>query len=183
VSFLGSDALDAYFNRVYGETFRSVSRFVVSKCGSVQDSEDIVQNIYTRFYQRIAKKGYEDIENAEAFVINIAKFECRNYFGSVKKHSVSTSFSEYTEEQMVEIEKEMSKEQKNLEDVLCNEILAKQIFDDIARDDPVIGRIFYLHFVCDMKLDDVAKELDLTLSSVKNKLYRTIERQKKKFDI
>jgi RNA polymerase sigma-70 factor (ECF subfamily) len=34
-----------------------------------------------------------------------------------------------------------------------------------------------------MKLDEVAKELDLTLSSVKNKLYRTIERQKKKFDI
>ena len=180
---MGSDALDAYFNKVYGDTFRSVSRFVVSKCGSVQDSEDIVQNIYTRFYQRIAKKGYDDIENAEAFVINIAKFECRNYFGSVKKHSVSTSFSEYTEEQMVEIEKEMSKEQKNLEDVLCNEILAKQIFDDIANDDPVIGRIFYLHFVCDMKLDDVARELDLTLSSVKNKLYRTIERQKKKFDI
>ena len=90
-----------------------------------------------------------DIDSAEAFVINIAKFECRNYFGAVKKHSVSTSFSEYTEEQMVEIEKEMSKEQKNLEDVLCNEILAKQIFDDIARDDPVIGRIFYLHFVCE----------------------------------
>ena len=77
----------------------------------------------------------------------------------------------------------MSKEQKNLEDVLCNELLAKQIFEDIAKDDPVIGRIFYLHFVCDMKLDDIARELDLTLSSVKNKLYRTIERQKKKFNI
>lgn len=180
---MGSNTLDAYFNKVYSETFRAVSRFVVSKCGSIQDSEDIVQNIYTRFYQRIAKKGHDDIENAEAFVINIAKFECKNYFGAVKKHSVATSFSEYTEEQMVEIEKEMSKDQKNLEDVLCNEILAKQIFDDIAKDDPVIGRIFYLHFVCDMKLDEIADELDLTLSSVKNKLYRTIERQKKKFDI
>ncbi len=180
---MGSDALDAYFNKVYGETFRAVSRFVVSKCGSIQDSEDIVQNIYTRFYQRIAKKGYEDIESAEAFLINIAKFECRNYFGALKKHSVSTSFSEYTEEQMVEIEKEMSKEQKNLEDVIGNELLARQIFEDIAKDDPVIGRIFYLHFVCDMKLDDIARELDLTLSSVKNKLYRTIERQKKKFDL
>ncbi len=134
-------------------------------------------------YQRIAKKGYDDIDSAEAFVINIAKFECRNYFGSIKKNSVNTYFADYTEEQMVEIEAEMSKEQKNLEDVLCNELLAKQIFEDIAKDDPVIGRIFYLHFVCDMKLDDIARELDLTLSSVKNKLYRTIERQKKKFNI
>ena len=54
-----------------------------------------------------------------------------------------------------EIDAQMSREQRSLEDVLCNELLAKQIFDDIANDDPVIGRIFYLHFVCDMKLDDV----------------------------
>lgn len=180
---MGSDTLEAYFNKVYGDTFRAVSRFVVSKCGSIQETEDIVQNIYTRFYQRIAKKGYDDIESAEAFVINIAKFECKNYFGSVKRRSSGSNFSDYTEEQMVEIEAEMSKEQRGLEDVLCNEILAKQIFDDIARDDPVIGRIFYLHFVCDMKLDEVAKEVGLSLSGVKNKLYRTIERQKKKFDL
>ncbi len=180
---MGSDTLEAYFNKVYGDTFRAVSRFVVSKCGSIQESEDIVQNIYTRFYQRIAKKGYDDIESAEAFVINIAKFECKNYFGLVKKRSASSNFSDYTEEQMVEIEAEMSKEQRGLEDVLTNEILAKQIFDDIARDDPITGRIFYLHFVCDMKLDEIADELGLSLSGVKNKLYRTIERQKKKFDL
>ncbi len=180
---MGSDTLEAYFNKVYQDTFRAVSRFVVSKCGSIQESEDIVQNIYTRFYQRIAKKGYDDIESAEAFVINIAKFECRNYFSLSKKRSVGANFSDYTEEQMVEIEAGLSKEQRGLEDVLCNEILAKQIFEDIANDDPVVGRIFYLHFVCDMKLDEIAKELDMNLSTVKNKLYRTIERQKKKFDL
>ena len=180
---MGNDALDAYFNSVYKETFSSVSRYVVSKCGSIQESEDIIQNIYARFYQRIAKKGCSDIENAEAFVINIAKFECKNYFAFIKKHSSATSFSDYSEEQMVAIEAEMSREQKNLEDVLCNELVAKQIFDDIAKDDPVIGKIFYLHFVCDMKLDEVAKSLGMNLSTVKNKLYRTIERQKKKFNL
>ena len=180
---MGSGALETYFNKVYGDTFKSVSRYVVSKCGSVQESEDIIQNIYARFYQRIAKKGYEDIENEEAFLINIAKFECLNFFGAVKKHSVKSNFSEISDEQMFEIESQMSKEQRSLEDILCNELLAKQILEDIMKDDPTVGRIFYLHFVCDMKLDDVAKELGLGLSSVKNKLYRTIERQKKKFGI
>ena len=180
---MGSETLEAYFNKVYSETFRAVSRFVVSKCGSVQESEDIVQNIYTRFYQRIAKKGYDDIENAEAFVINIAKFECKSFYGNVKKRSVAVNFSDYTEEQMVEIEAQMSKEQPLLEDVLGNDLLAKQIFEDIMNDDPVVGRIFYLHFVCDMKLDEVAQTLGLSLSNVKNKLYRTIEKQKKKFNL
>ena len=180
---MGNDALDAYFNSVYKETFSSVSRYVVSKCGSIQESEDIIQNVYARFYQRIAKKGYDDIENSEAFVINIAKFECKNYFNFVKKNSSSSSFTDFSEEQMVEIEARMSMEQRSLEDVLCNELVAKQIFDDIANDDPLTGKIFYLHFVCDMKLDEVAKSLGLNLSTVKNKLYRTIERQRKKFNL
>ncbi len=180
---MGSSTLDAYFNRVYKETFSAVSRYVVSKCGSIQESEDILQNIFARFYQRIAKKGFEDIENAEAFVINIAKFECKNYFGLMRRHSGVSSFAEFTEEQMVAVEAEMSRDQKNLEDVLCNSLVAKQIFDDIAKDDPTTGKIFYLHFVCDLKLEDVAQSLGLNLSTVKNKLYRTIERQKKKFNL
>lgn len=80
---------------------------------------------------------------------------------------------------MVAIEREMSKPQQRLEDVISNKIVAKQIFDDIMKTDELTGQIFYLHFACDMKLEDVAKALDVKLSTVKNKLYRTIEKQKK----
>lgn len=180
---MGDYALDTYFNSVYDETIKAVSRFVVSKCGNILDSEDILQNIYARFYQRISKKGYSDIDSPEAFLINIAKFECKTYFGVIKKHSKSQSFGDFSDEQMVAVEAEMSATQKNLEDVLCNEMMARQIFEDIANTDEVTGKIFYLHFVCDMKLDEVAKALDMNLSSVKNKLYRTLERQKKKFNL
>ncbi len=75
----------------------------------------------------------------------------------------------------------MSKTQKNFEDILCDELLAREIFEDIANTDELTGKIFYLYFVCDMKLSDIAEDLDMNLSAVKNKLYRTIERQKKKF--
>ncbi len=81
------------------------------------------------------------------------------------------------------IENEMSKTQKNFDDVLCNKLLAREIFEDIAAADEVTGKIFYLYFVCDMKLADIAEELNMNLSAVKNKLYRTIERQKKKFKL
>ena len=49
--------------------------------------------------------------------------------------------------------------------------------------DETVGRIFYLHFVCDMKLEEVANRLDMKLPTVKTKLYRTIEKQKKKYGI
>lgn len=179
----GEASPETYFNTVYDSTVKSLTRFVISKCGNILDAEDILQNIYARFYQRIVKKGYDDIENAEAFLIIIAKFECKSYYSAQKKHSVTESFSDYTDEQMVMIENEMSKTQKNFEDILCDELLAREIFEDIANTDELTGKIFYLYFVCDMKLSDIAEDLDMNLSAVKNKLYRTIERQKKKFKL
>ena len=128
----GHENNEEYFNRVYNETCRSVSRFVVSKCGNMEDAEDIIQNVYTRFFKRISEKGHEDIESPEAFLINIAKFECRTYFSDRKKDDKVSSFSDYTEEEMVAIEREMSKPQQRLEDVISNKIVAKQIFDDNA---------------------------------------------------
>ena len=173
--------LDIYFNNVYDDTIRSVTRFIVSKCGNFEDAEDMVQNVYTRFYQRISQKGYEDIESPEAFLINIAKFECKTYFSVKKKNEKVSSFADYSEEEMVNIEAQMSKPQKSLEDIMCNKLMAKKIFDDIVGTDEMTGQIFYLHFVCDMKLEDVALTLDVKLSTVKNKLYRTIERLRKKY--
>ncbi len=173
--------INSYFNSVYDDTIKSVTRFIVSKCGNFEDAEDMVQNVYTRFFQRISQKGYEDIESPEAFLINIAKFECKTYFSVKKKNEKVSSFADYSEEEMVNIEAEMSKPQKSLEDIMCNKLLAKKIFDDIVNTDEMTGQIFYLHFVCDMKLEDVATALDVKLSTVKNKLYRTIERLRKKY--
>ncbi len=177
----GENSPDTYFNKVYDETINSLTKYVISKCGNILDAEDILQNIYARFYQRILKKGYSDIDSPEAFLVSIAKFEFKSYYASKKKASVTESFSDYTDEQMVLIENEMSKTQKNFDDVLCNKLLAREIFEDIATTDEVTGKIFYLYFVCDMRLADIAEALNMNLSAVKNKLYRTIERQKKKF--
>lgn len=175
--------VEKYFDKTYAETFPAISRYVVSKCGSLNDAEDILQEVYSRFYLRITKKGYDDIECIEAFLISIAKFECRSYFGSIKKQPKTSSVSDMTDEQLLKIEAEMSLGQKKLEDVLCNSIMAKQIYDDVVSTDELTGKIFFLHFVSDMTLESVAGELDIPLSTVKNKLYRTIEKIKNKYNI
>lgn len=181
---VGNNDIESYFDNVYAETFESVSRFVVSHAARFQDAEDIVQNVYTRFYKRLKDKGCDDIDNAEAFVINIAKFECRSFFsGFIKRREKVSNMSDFDEEQTAALEAELSRDQKRLEDVMTDKILAKQIFDDIMSDDETVGKIFYMHFVCDMKLDEIAGQLDMKLSTVKTKLYRTLERQKKKFSI
>lgn len=181
---MGKPEIDLYFNDAYVRTFNAVSRYVTSHASRFQDSEDIIQNVYTRFYKRICEKGYADIESAEAFLINIAKFECRTFLaGFVKRREKVRNLSDFSEEESAALDAELSRDVPLLEEVMANKILAKQIFDDIMKNDETVGEIFYLHFVCDMKLDEVAKALGLNVSTVKTKLYRTIERQKKKFDL
>lgn len=181
---MGNPDLDSYFNSVYADTFGAVSRFVASHAARFQDAEDIIQNVYTRFYKRISDKGFSDIDSPEAFLINIAKFECRTMFsGFMRRKERDVILSEFDEEQTAALEADMSRDQKLLEDVMEDKLLAKQIFDDIMSSDETTGRIFYLHFVCDMKIEEVAAHLGLKTSTVKTKLYRTIEKQKKKFGI
>lgn len=181
---MGKPEIDSYFNEAYSATFNAVSRYVTTHASKFQDAEDIIQNVYSRFYQRITTKGYEDIESAEAFLINIAKFECRTFLSRFIKHRDRVkAISDFSEEESAALDAELSKNEPLLEDVINNKILARQIFDDIMKNDETTGRIFYLHFVCDMKLEDVAKSLDMNTATVKTKLYRTLERQKKKFGI
>lgn len=181
---MGKPETDSYFNNAYSATFNAVSRYVTTHASRFQDAEDIIQNIYARFYQRISDKGYDDIESAEAFLINIAKFECRTFLAKFIKHRDRVkAISDFSEEESAALDAELSKNEPLLEDIVNNKLLAKQIFDDIMKNDETTGKIFYLHFVCDMKLEDVAKELQMNLATVKTKLYRTIERQKKKFGI
>ena len=181
---LGSPEIDIFFNNAYEQTFSAVSRYVASHASRFQDAEDIIQNVYTRFYKRLCDKGCDDIESAEAFLINIAKFECRTFLSSfIKRRDRVKNMSEFSEEETAAREAELCRDEPLLADIMSNKNLAQQIFDDIVRNDETVGQIFYLHFVCDMKLDEVAKRLGLNLSTVKNKLYRTIERQKKKYEI
>ena len=97
---MGKPDIDLYFNDAYVRTFNAVSRYVASHASRFQDSEDIIQNVYTRFYKRICEKGYADIESAEAFLINIAKFECRTFLaGFVKRREKVRNLSDFSEEE------------------------------------------------------------------------------------
>lgn len=181
---LDKNEIDLYFNNSYAQTFTTVSRFVLSHASRFQDAEDIIQNIYARFYKRISEKGYEDIESVEAFLINIAKFECRSFLsGFIKRRERVKNMSDFSEEETAALEAELARDEPVFDEAIHNKILAKEIFDDIMQKDETVGRIFYLYFVCDMKLEEIAETMDMKLSTVKTKLYRTIERQRKKFKL
>ncbi len=141
---LGSPETDLYFNNAYEQTFSAVSRYVASHASRFQDAEDIIQNVYTRFYKRICDKGFDDIESAEAFLINIAKFECRTFLsGFIKRREKVKNMSDFSEEESAALDAELSRDEPLLEDIMTNKILAKQIFEDIIKNDDIVIKKAY----------------------------------------
>ena len=126
MSKITEQAATAYFNEVYGREFKAVSRYVVNHCRGIRnvtDSEDLIQNIFTRFYKYVLNHGYGEILNVQAFLINIAKFECRTFVTGSSKSNNTDLLSEFTDERMTALEAELSAsspEQSNLEDVVTN---------------------------------------------------------------
>ena len=57
----------------------------------------------------------------------------------------------------------------------------KEIWEYVNKKDVLIAKIFYLYYVCDLKIYEIAEELNLTESTVKHKLYRTLDELKSKY--
>ena len=70
----------------------------------------------------------------------------------------------------------------NIEEKLITKENAERIWKYIENKDIDTIKIFYLYFRFDEKILDIAKELNLNESTVKNKIYRTLKEIKKNFE-
>lgn len=77
------------------------------------------------------------------------------------------------EEENIEI-----KDDFDLEQEIITKDNVQTIWDYVKNKDIVTAKIFYLYFSFGLKISDIAKELHLNESNVKNKIYRTLKELK-----
>lgn len=87
---------------------------------------------------------------------------------------------------MLFYEKENSKDSKleikddfDLEQNIITKENVKEVWEYIKNKDIITTKIFYLYFAMGLKISEIAKNLKITESNVKNKLYRTLKELKK----
>ena len=69
----------------------------------------------------------------------------------------------------------------DLEQDIITKNNAEEIWYYLNNKNLMTSKIFYLYFCLDMKISEIAKELNLKESTVKNKIYRTLKELKNKF--
>jgi RNA polymerase sigma-70 factor (ECF subfamily) len=173
-------ACDLRFDKVYDDTFVDVRRYVAVRCADTMDLSDVLQEIYLEYYRLLRRKGLSYVENDAAMVFTIAQRKVKRYYSrkeKLRKILPLVSKDLDGEEEMIELPDPVSVEETVLSSVEADRIKAR-----LARYPAETRKIVYLYYAEEMKLEDIAKEMVLPLSTVKSRLYRTLRELKKNLE-
>lgn len=153
------------FEEIYEASYNKTLTYIICKCANIDDVNDILQDTYVELYKILNKKQSIVVENAQSYIIGIAKKRIKRYYGLWYK----------TKEHINQEEKLDIPDNIDIEASMINKLNAQQVWNYIRKKNGNIVKIFYLYYYEEFKIAQIAKELNLTESNVKNLLYRTVK--------
>ncbi len=172
-------ACDIRFDKVYDDTFADIRRYVAVKCADPNDVSDVLQEIYLEYYRLLREKGVDYTKNDRAIVFTIAERKVKRYYSLKQRLRRMVPFfrqdGEIDEELVIDIPDPANIEERAM---LADDV--ERIHRLLARYSAETRKIVYLYFTEDMKLQDIASSMDLPLSTVKSRLYRTLRELQQK---
>ena len=177
MSDLKKAEIDALFNKIYDDSYMPVLKYISSRTRTADDAADIVQETYLELYKVIGKKA-SYINEPNGFVMNIAKKKLFSHYSLAEKLKTIIPLYKGKEDEVDPIDEIGSFE---FEDSVIDNVLLENVWNYIMGFDETTRQIFILKYNYDISLDDIAVKLNLPLHTVRNKLYRSVERIKAKF--
>jgi len=154
---------DAYFDEVYRQHATDLKRFVVVRIRSASDMEDIVQEVWKRFYERTALLRPQE---PYRYLIKIAKGELYQRYRSQSRRNER-------EEPLLENIPDI---QAPFEPALLDRMDAAAVWQ-IVKTEPLLSyQTFVLYYGFDQSVRQTADALSISEDAVKARLYRTRER-------
>ena len=157
------------FEEIYNDTYDRTLRYIITKCSNIDDVNDLLQDTYAEFYKLLQKKKYIELDNCQNYII--AKKKIYKHYGLLYKIKTSPlSSRNYEKEYKIEIPDDI-----DLESEIITKLNAEMVWDYIKTKNMNVVKIFYLYYYSGFKISQMADELDISESNVKNLLYRTIK--------
>lgn len=160
------------FAEIYEETKSAVYRYIASKCRSIEDIDDIFQDAYIEIYKSVGRTK-DKIENKEAFAVAVTKRCISKYYSALRKAGLFiTSKLSGGGEYVPETDDLNS---YVIEDKIVTDSLLEEIYEIISSKPSDVQKIFLMYYKLDMTIVEISCELDIKESTVKKKLYKTLE--------
>lgn len=160
------------FDKLYNDSYQTVLKYVICKCSNIEDVKDIVQNIYLDLLRKLDKDKSFDIDIS--YVMGVAKNKVNQYYRFNYKVKIVSLFSKQDDISLIDV---VSSEVDLSKDVIRKDDL-EFVWDFIKRKKIIVFKIFYLYYYCDLTIESISKELNITISGVKYYLYNTLKKLK-----
>ena len=164
------------FEEIYNNTYTYTLRYILCKCSNIDDVNDLLQETYVELYKILKKKKNITLENYQNYIIGIAKKKIQRHYGLLYQLK---NWSTFSNSEIKEYEMDLPSNIDVEADIVIK-LNAKEVWDYIKQKNIIFIKVFYLYYYSDLKISQIATELNISESKVKNILYRTIKEIKEK---
>ncbi|MFV0394104.1 MAG: RNA polymerase sigma factor [Coprobacillaceae bacterium] len=166
-----------HFEEIYNSTYYDVLKFVICKYYNMNDINNIVQETYIELYKILSKKSLENT-NIKEYIFQIANYKIKKHLKLIARlKSLSLSNKNKFDDELIN----MIDAEIDIEGLIINRSQCNEIWDYLLTKQVMISKIFFLYYGMDLTIKEIAIELQVNESYVKNCLYRTIKELRKKF--
>ena len=162
------------FENIYHATFNILSKYVFFKVASLEDAQDIVQNVYAQYYNLVIQKN-KVIENPQAYLMSMATNELTLYYKNKANQAILLTDDEFNIFENIPDDSDLALEIIEKSTV---EMIYKQIKSLSKLDQKIIGG----RFRYDLTFSEIATQLEVSENTIKTRYYRAIQTLKDKLD-
>ena len=152
------------FDRIYDETRDEMLRFVMLRTGAASEAEDLFQEVYCRFYQRLTR-GLLPILDPKRYLYSIAKNTLSRYY---RKAAVRRST-----EQPIPEETDVPSFDEPIDEQLLRTERKEAVWQILSQEPELNRRAFLLFYGYDRSQAEISKALGISEEAVRQRLYRT----------
>ncbi len=167
------ESVTQQFEEIYSETCRQIYYMAVAGARTLHDAEDIFQETYVELLNEL-NKGRK-FESTHAYLKTILRRK-------LSEHYKGLTQTEQIAEFLINFDSNDDPiDDLDIEDSIITDSLYEEVISLLKGKDDLTQRIFYLYYSLDRSLSETAAELDMPISTVKNKLYRTLKEFRKHY--
>ena len=155
------------------EYLKPVFGFALKKCKSIEDAEDLSQEIMTKVYVALIKR--DDIEDVSKFIWTIAHNSLSNYY-----RDNNLSFAGVPIDQ---VENCLYDETPTAESALTQREEISKLYSEIAYLSKLQRRIVIMYYYENKKQEQIARELNIPVGTVKWHLFEAKKELKRGMEI
>ena len=160
------------FNDIYDKTYSDIMRYVIVKCHNINDTNDIIQDVYFELWKILNKKEVFDT-NIKSFLIGIAINKIKKHYSIVQRFKTISFFD--TDSNDIELIDNI-KSDIDIEDLVIKSDDWNSVWKYLKnKKNQDIPKVFYLYYKLGLSLKEISNELDKSESYIKNLIYRTLK--------